>query len=47
MLSGVDLNSGFETEPGKKDLNKLGSFIRELRKELNTDEHNRTLINTD
>ena len=31
-LIGVDLNSGFETEPGIKDVEKVDAFIKELRK---------------
>ena len=30
-LYGVDVNSGFEVEPGIKDISKLGSFIDRLR----------------
>lgn len=30
MLLGVDLNSGFEIEPGLKNINKLKQFIHEL-----------------
>jgi len=30
-FAGVDLNSGFETEPGKKDINALTTFINKLR----------------
>ncbi len=33
-LSGIDVNSGFETEPGKKDIPKLGTFITELRQQF-------------
>jgi phosphoribosylanthranilate isomerase len=32
-LTGVDLNSGFEEEPGVKNIEKLVQFIKELRKE--------------
>lgn len=28
---GIDLNSGFETEPGLKDVEKIKSFIQEVR----------------
>ncbi len=31
-LAGVDLNSGFEDEPGLKNLEKLKEFIKELKK---------------
>ncbi len=31
-LTGVDLNSGFEDEPGKKNIEKLKQFINELQK---------------
>lgn len=31
-LCGIDLNSGFETEPGHKDVNKINCFIKEIRK---------------
>jgi len=31
-LYGIDINSGFETEPAVKDIPKLKSFIEELRK---------------
>jgi phosphoribosylanthranilate isomerase len=31
-LTGVDLNSGFEDEPGLKNIEKLGKFITELKK---------------
>lgn len=31
-LTGVDLNSGFEDEPGLKNIEKLKSFITELKK---------------
>lgn len=31
MLAGVDINSRFETEPGIKDIDKLGSFIKQMR----------------
>jgi len=31
-LIGIDLNSGFETEPGLKNVEKLNTFITELRK---------------
>ncbi len=30
-FAGVDLNSGFEIEPGLKDVEKLGQFIKEIR----------------
>lgn len=30
QLNGVDLNSGFETEPGFKDVDKLATFMRGL-----------------
>jgi phosphoribosylanthranilate isomerase len=30
-FAGVDLNSGFETEPGRKDVAKLLPFVRSLR----------------
>ncbi len=30
-LAGIDLNSGFETSPGKKDINKLSNFLDNLR----------------
>lgn len=30
-FAGVDLNSGFETEPGRKDVGKLHPFVRSLR----------------
>lgn len=29
---GIDLNSGFETEPGLKDIDKLKSFVETIRK---------------
>ena len=29
--AGIDLNSGFETEPGLKDIGKLSHFIRDIR----------------
>ena len=32
-LTGVDLNSGFEDEPGLKNIEKLKAFIQELRNE--------------
>ena len=32
MLAGVDLNSGFEDEPGLKNIEKLRKFITELKK---------------
>lgn len=32
MLAGVDLNSGFEDEPGLKNIDKLNHFINELKK---------------
>lgn len=32
MLAGVDLNSGFEDEPGLKNIEKLREFITELKK---------------
>lgn len=32
-LYGIDLNSGFETEPGLKDINKLAHFLKELENE--------------
>ena len=31
MFMGVDLNSGFETEPGLKDISELATFINKLR----------------
>lgn len=31
MLAGVDLNSGFEDEPGLKNIEKLKKFIEEIR----------------
>lgn len=31
QLFGVDLNSGFEDEPGQKNIEKLKKFIRELK----------------
>jgi Phosphoribosylanthranilate isomerase len=31
MLRGVDLNSRFETEPGRKDASRLESFLKELK----------------
>jgi len=31
MLAGVDLNSGFEEEPGRKNIEQLKHFINELR----------------
>ncbi len=31
MFMGVDLNSGFETEPGLKDISELTTFINKLR----------------
>ncbi len=31
-LTGVDLNSGFEDEPGLKNIEKLEQFIKELKK---------------
>jgi len=31
MLAGVDLNSGFEEEPGMKNIEKLKKFIHELK----------------
>ncbi|MDR3142878.1 MAG: phosphoribosylanthranilate isomerase [Tannerellaceae bacterium] len=30
-LCGIDLNSGFETEPGRKDADKINSFVKEIR----------------
>ena len=30
-LYAIDVNSGFETEPGIKDISNLGSFIKDLR----------------
>lgn len=30
-LAGIDLNSGFEIEPGHKDINKLEEFIEQIR----------------
>ena len=30
-LTGIDLNSGFENEPGKKDIEKLKKFIEEIQ----------------
>jgi phosphoribosylanthranilate isomerase len=41
MLIGIDVNSGFESDPGKKDLLKLGTFIQKLRSELKINEYNR------
>ncbi|WP_297091599.1 phosphoribosylanthranilate isomerase [uncultured Draconibacterium sp.] len=32
MLAGVDLNSGFEVEPGLKNIDELKRFITELKK---------------
>jgi len=32
QFAGIDLNSGFEIEPGLKDVNKLRSFISQLNK---------------
>ncbi|QIA09365.1 phosphoribosylanthranilate isomerase [Draconibacterium halophilum] len=32
MLAGVDLNSGFEDEPGLKNIEKLEKFIHQLKK---------------
>lgn len=32
LLAGLDLNSGFETEPGLKDVAKLKGFVGEARK---------------
>lgn len=32
LLAGLDLNSGFETEPGMKDVAKLKGFVGEARK---------------
>lgn len=31
LFAGIDLNSGFETEPGLKDIKKLDSFINKIR----------------
>lgn len=31
MLAGIDLNSRFETEPGRKDVERLGAFIQQVR----------------
>ena len=31
MLRGVDLNSRFETEPGRKDASRLENFLKELK----------------
>lgn len=31
-LAGIDLNSGFETEPGLKDIGKLKEFLQEIHK---------------
>jgi phosphoribosylanthranilate isomerase len=33
QFAGIDLNSCFETEPGVKDVEKLRTFIREIREE--------------
>ncbi|MBQ8443380.1 MAG: phosphoribosylanthranilate isomerase [Bacteroides sp.] len=33
MLAGIDLNSGFETSPGMKDVGLLNEFISNLKKE--------------
>jgi phosphoribosylanthranilate isomerase len=30
-LYGIDLNSGFETEPGLKNIDKINSFVKEIR----------------
>jgi phosphoribosylanthranilate isomerase len=30
-LCGIDLNSGFETAPGFKDIEKINSFVKEIR----------------
>jgi phosphoribosylanthranilate isomerase len=30
-LHGIDLNSGFETAPGHKDIEKINSFVKEIR----------------
>ena len=35
QFAGIDLNSGFEDEPGLKNIEKLLSFINELKKESN------------
>jgi hypothetical protein len=31
LLAGIDLNSKFEIEPGLKDINKLSSFLKQLK----------------
>ena len=31
MLAGIDLNSRFETEPGRKDVDLLRTFIQQVR----------------
>lgn len=31
QLAGIDLNSGFETRPGRKDPDKLNAFIRQIK----------------
>ncbi|MBQ8867292.1 MAG: phosphoribosylanthranilate isomerase [Bacteroidaceae bacterium] len=33
MLAGIDLNSGFETSPGMKDVSLLNEFVNNLKKE--------------
>ena len=45
-LFGVDVNSGFESEPAKKDISKVNAFINELRGNFTT-ETLRTLRNTE
>lgn len=32
-LAGIDINSRFETEPGKKDVQRISSFLNELQKQ--------------
>ena len=41
QLAGIDLNSGFEIEPGLKDIDKLNTFIQKL----NTEEGNSLITN--
>ena len=31
LLAGIDLNSGFEIEPGRKDIEKLKEFLKEIQ----------------
>ena len=30
-LAGIDINSRFETAPGKKDVERIGKFLQEIR----------------